>query len=163
MFGKEPSICLLGFSISELEHVKGYDGYIDQEGQFYRVKKTGKEGLSYNVYVESLMEHKRIDLIKMYDEIKKRNPKVNYDYDLRDMLINVLGYVSYEHDNKRGELELICPNVVINNKEVTDKQIDTIVMLIHLNHEKYKSIPELFKYEREAKEDSKGARTKRNI
>jgi ribonucleotide reductase alpha subunit len=163
MFGKKPSVCLLGFSKDDLKFIKGFDGFIDPMGQFYRVKEIGKEGLSYNDYVKSLMDQKRIDLIKMYNEIKKRNPKINYDYDLRDLLINVLGYVSYEHDNRRGELELICPNPVINNKETTDKQIDTIFQLICLNHEEYKSIPELFKYEREAKEDSKDARIKKNI
>jgi hypothetical protein len=161
MFKKEPSFCLIAFSKNDLEHIKGYDGFIDQGGDFYKVKKRGKEGISYNDYVEALMIHKRIDLIKLYDQVEIHNPRITLNYDLRDMLINVLGYVSYEHDNKRDELELICPNPVINNKEVTDKQIDMIAELIQINREKYKSMPELFKYEREDEADSKAARIKK--
>jgi hypothetical protein len=142
----EPTICLLPFTEKNLFYVKGWDGFIDPDGNFYKVIERGRHESPHEAFVESLMRHKKIDIIAMFEEVKRNNPKVN-NYHLKDMLINVMGYVNYEHCGKYRGVELGCPNPIINNKKVTEKQIDMIVNLVKLNNDDYNILNQIFCYD----------------
>lgn len=144
----EPSICLVGFDTNRLGYVNGWDGFISPEGLFYKVSEKDSLESAHDLFVESFTDIVlKVDLRNLYRNIQGMKPEfksINLSY--KDMLINVLGYVNYEHMGNR--LEVTPPNPRINGKNVTNEQIDMVARLIKLNGDNVNDLNQIFGHDR---------------
>lgn len=147
------SICIIPFKGERLKEVKGYDGLISPEGEFFKVCKRDELVAAHDYFAEMYMYYKHnIDINNAYrkfQELKTHFKNINLAP--KDILINLYGYVNYEHINN-GIVEITPPKKEYNNLELTDKQLLTIVELMELNMDKQESLNYLFeKYYEEPK------------
>ena len=144
----EPTICLVGFDDKRLDYVRGWDGFISPDGLFYKVVERDSLESVHDLFAESFSDMiLKTNLRDLYKKIQIAKPEfksINLSY--KDMLINVLGYVNYEHMGDR--LEVTPPNPRINGKKVTNEQIDMIARLIRLNGDNTNDLNQIFEYDR---------------
>ena len=117
--------------------VKGYDGFIDKLGNFYKVCKKNKKANSdsHNVWAEKYIREK----LKITD--LKVNNTVSMLLGLSklsgpaEVLINCFGYVYYSHDPFFHGPIIKIPNPKIAGYKVTEEQLDMLSMVMILNNE----------------------------
>lgn len=125
-------------SYTEIKDMKHYDGFIDPDGKFYRVKERRSNDLSNTHYTwadafiknnEEMMKYIMTPSYSMLYMISNLKNKQN-------ILIHAFGYVYYSHDHLMGNPIIITPNPIHNGKEVTKEQLDTLYALMSENKEK---------------------------
>lgn len=116
---------------------KGYDGFIDQRGYFYKVCPKNKKASedSHNTWAEAYMREK----LKMTDFKINNNismllgiSKLNGP---AEVLINCFGYVYYSHDPVYHGPIIKLPDPKIAKYKVTSEQLDTLYMIMVMNNE----------------------------
>jgi hypothetical protein len=73
----------------------------------------------------------------MYDAKRIGNPGIEHNMRYKDMLIDLLGYVSYDYHGIYSGVVLGLPNPYVNGKTVTTEQFNMIERLIDLNNDSY--------------------------
>ncbi len=117
--------------------VKDYDGFIDKDGNYYKVvlrrEKSFKD--SHNIWAENfLKENIDINSLKLdltYSTIFKlvelRGPA--------EVLINCLGFVYYSHDPISYKPIIKLPNPNVFGHRATEEQIDMLFNIMTYNQE----------------------------
>lgn len=122
------------FSIEEINNLKGFDGFISQEGKFLKVRRRGEFNNNHEVlaqiYCKILYATNPVVEYQKLKEIRKLSDNTCH----KDCFINMYGYVDYLYIN--NSLVISVPNPKINGYSVTDKQIDFIVNLARINNDK---------------------------
>jgi hypothetical protein len=138
-------ICVIPFKGEKLHKAKGYDGLISPEGEFFKVCKRDKLVAAHDYFAEMYMYYKHdIDINHSYRKFQALKPHYQHiNLAPKDILINIYGYVNYEHI-KNGHVEITPPQKEYNNLELTDQQLLTIVELIELNSDNEESLTSLF-------------------
>lgn len=122
---------------NDVVQVKDYDGFIDRDGNYYKVvlrrEKSYKD--SHNIWAEKFLKEK-IDI---------KNLKLNLNYSTifklielkgpAEILINCLGFVYYSHDSIYYKPIVKIPNPKIFGKTVTDEQLDMLCNIMLCNKE----------------------------
>lgn len=116
------------------EDLKGYDGFIDQEGEFYKVKKSfiNKNEGHYewaDEYIKKYLysEFSINKLYKLKKELLKNDPV--------EVLINYFGFIYYSHDVECKKPIVIGPNSRFGGFKPSDKQLNMLMNIMILNNE----------------------------
>ena len=117
--------------------VKGYDGFIDRYGNFYKVCKKKKKMLedTHNDWAEVFLREK----IKMREF--KFNPTTSALFTLvslrgpAEILVNCFGYAYYSHDPIYYKPIIKIPNPKISGYTVTEEQLNMLYLIMTYNHE----------------------------
>ena len=124
-------------SYNKLEDISGYDGFIDPNGEFYRVKKKNSSDINFTHLTWS-------DAYLKYDTKKLSvilKPSYSMLYILsqlktkQDILIQVFGFVYYSHDHFTHEPIIIPPDPMYNDKSITSEQLDKLYEIMEMNKE----------------------------
>lgn len=115
------------------EELKGYDGFIDQEGKFYKVRsffedknKSHYEWADKYIKDYILNETNKNKLYKLKDYLKK---------DPVEILINYFGFIYYSHDNEFNKPIVRGPNSRMGGFKPTNVQLNKLMNLMLLNGE----------------------------
>lgn len=123
---------------TKVSDMKGYDGFIGPNGEFYRVKKTNYEYIDIthytwaeeyaknNIELQKFLANSSISTIYLIATLKS---KLN-------ILIHGLGFVYYSHEHTVFSPITIFPDKNFNNKTVTKEQLDTLFDVMTINNEK---------------------------
>ena len=121
--------------ICDINVIKNYDGFIDPEGNFYRVSLR-------NMHVPTHIEWADKFVIKKLDYIKHlSNPSGSFLLtmtklkDKQDVLIHFYGFIYYGHDAYTRKPIIIYPDDTINSKCVSKEQIETLFKILSANEE----------------------------
>ena len=125
--------------------VRGYDGFIDKFGNFYKVGLKSKKGYNdtHNEWAEQFIKEKLC--IKEF----KFNPTTSALFTLAklrgpaEILVNCFGYVYYSHDPIYYNPIIKLPNPKIANLRATEEQYNTLFSIMLLHNENT-NIPVLF-------------------
>lgn len=132
------------FSIEDINKLKGFDGFITQDGKFLKVRKRGDKNNKHEVFAQIYCKKLYdTDPLVEYQKIKEVRDLVDNNC-YKDCFINMYGVVDYMYKDNR--LVISVPNKRINGYSVTDKQIDFIVKLARLNNDKL-NISSMFIYD----------------
>lgn len=117
--------------------VKNYDGFIDRDGNFYkvglRIKKDGND--SHNSWAETYIREKlnfkdvklNVTNSTIFTLVSLSGPA--------EILINCFGYVYYSHDPIFYKPIIKIPNPKIANYKVTEEQLNMLYMIMAYNRE----------------------------
>lgn len=142
---EEVSVTVIPFSIDKLNKVKGYDGFIDPEGNFYKVCERDRLVAAHDHFAEVFVLFKyNDDINEKYKKFQKLKSKYsNIRLAPKDILINLYGFVNYEHINS-GYVEITPPEKEYLGFELTDAQFNTITELLVINKDKSESIIKMY-------------------
>lgn len=116
-----------------------YDGFIDPDGYFIKVCERSSLGGMHDefalIYADVVYNK---NLKKEYDKLREVKPALkNIMLGPKDILINLFGYVLYEHSMNRVILE--GPKYYYNGQKVTNAQMETALKLLELNKDDLKA------------------------
>lgn len=112
--------------------IKGYDGFIDREAYFYKVKKSSildghtewaKEYIKRNFSLENEINR----LLKIKQNLLNNDP-VFY-------LINMEGFIYYSHNFLNGKPIICTPNPRIDGKKASNIQLTKLMNIQLINGE----------------------------
>lgn len=117
--------------------IKDYDGFIDRDGNFYKVCKKRKNMTddSHNEWAEVFLKE------KLSMSGFNFNPTASALFTLvslsgpAEILVNCFGYVYYSHEPIYYKPIIKIPNPKISNYTVTEEQLNLLYMIMTYNHE----------------------------
>lgn len=121
-----------------LKDIIGYDGFIDRDGLFYKVKVRHSYDINCShinwaeQYINQDMKKLKTILTPSYSMIYTLSKM----RDKQDILIQIFGFVYYSHDHLTNEPIIITPDPIYNDKKITDEQLDTLYKIMEYNMEK---------------------------
>lgn len=121
--------------ISDLNEMIKYDGFIAPDGSFYKVSIKNKHNPTHIMWAEEYVT-KKLDYVK-----RLANPNGSLLYIIsklknkQDLLVHFYGYVYYGHDAESRKAIIIYPDKTINEKEVTNDQLNTLFGILRENEE----------------------------
>lgn len=121
----------------DVVEVKAYDGFIDTNGNFYKVCKRREKNIkdSHNEWATHFIKEK-LNIKKF-----KFNPTTSALFTLAtlggpaEVLIHCFGYVYYSHDPFYYKPIIKLPNPKIANYKVTEEQLNTLYSIMTMNKE----------------------------
>lgn len=138
-------ICMIPYSKTNLDQIKGYDGFVSPEGYFYKVCKRDAMEDVHDYFAEAYVYVKYDeDINQVYEDFQTRKPDFkNIRLAPKDILINHYGWVNFEY-YKNGMVEVTPPDPKYTNKKINDKQFVMLVDLVNLNGDKMESLHNVF-------------------
>lgn len=121
--------------VNNINIIKNYDGFIDQEGNFYKVSKKNKHNPTHIKWAEEFVMKKK-DYIKQLC-----NPSGSFLFTIsrlknkQEILIHFYGFIYYGHDAYTRKPIIIFPDNTINDKYVSKEQIEVLFKILHENNE----------------------------
>ncbi len=116
------------------EIIKGWDGFIDPEGYFYKVKEMGeKDDCDHLIWVDTYLKHNLYSnfsmakLLEVKEILSKKDPV--------DYMVNYLGFIYYSHETEFYQPLVGGPNPRINGKKATTKQLEKLMKIMLINNE----------------------------
>lgn len=121
----------------DVMEVRGYDGFIDRNGNFYKVCKKRKKMAedTHNEWAEVFLKEK-LDMSEF-----KFNPTTSALFTLvslsgpAEILVNCFGYVYYSHEPIYYKPIIKLPDPKISNYTVTKEQLDMLYLVMAYNQE----------------------------
>lgn len=134
--------CKLAFQKGNLYLVKGWNGFISPDGKFYKVVRRDElESYHDHVAEEISRQIYNKDLLTIYKCLIRNKPVfANYRLSSKDMLIQLLGFVNYEHKCKGDFIDIKGPNPIYCGHKTTNQQMRTVLDLIKLNGDDMQSL-----------------------
>lgn len=116
---------------------RGYDGFFDQDGNYYKVKdrRSNMMNNSHNEWAEKYIKEK-LNIVDL-----DINPTYSALYALTqikgpaELLVHCFGYVYYSHDPMCYKPIIIKPNPKIAGKKATNMQLDMLFEMMLMNNE----------------------------
>ncbi len=116
----------------KLELAEFYDGFIDPNGHYYRVKVKGEDNNYHDLWAEQYIRHaSTVDLSIDLSSFSKLREINNFT----DYLVNVLGFAYYNHGSIFMQPIIKLPNPDIAQKKATSDQIETLFQIMTINNE----------------------------
>ena len=118
----------------DVEKMKGYDGYIDSKGNFYRVKQRLKTTCNHEIWAEEYLKNNATsynDIVVVDSLILNLVTLKTYT----EKLIHLYGFVYYSHDELLYKPISKLPNPKIFGRRVTEEQMDTLYGIMLMNNE----------------------------
>ena len=120
------------YEISQSEH---FDGFIDPQGKYYKVKERGTKEELFNLWSKKYIE---IITQVYYTELKlnyRNILNIKKIESFTDLLINLFGYVYYNHDSESKKPIIKLPDPSLCDVSATDDQIEAIYKIMLINNE----------------------------
>lgn len=139
---------------SDINAIKNHDLFIDQNGDFYKIRPIkGMSLFNHNTWA------------KMYLD------KLNYDLDQRfspsEVLVHVLGFVYYSHDQLKFKPIIKIADPWFCNMNTTKAQLDSLYNVMIVNGENPNIVPMLMGeegiYDYEGIDDTENPKIKKYI
>lgn len=114
-----------------------YDGFIDQNGNYYKVNPRNdklKAALDHNLWAEEYIKNHG-------DKLRKLNFKASGLFTLSqisspsEVLVNIYGFVYYSHEPILGRPIIMIPNPKYNNYFMNNEQEEALFSIMLLNGE----------------------------
>ena len=121
----------------ELNEIKGYDGYIGTNGEFYKVKSFRNSDLNCT-HLTWAEQYIKQDYKKLSTLLYPSNSILFALANLKtkqDILIHFFGYVYYSHDYYTNTPLIITPNPIYNEKTITKEQLEKLYDIMEVNLE----------------------------
>lgn len=121
----------------ELNEIKGYDGFIGTNGEFYKVKSFRSSDLNYT-HLTWAEQYIRQDYKKISTLLYPSNSILFALSKLKtkqDILIHFFGFVYYSHDYYTNMPLIITPNPIYNEKYITKEQLEILYDIMKINLE----------------------------
>ena len=140
-------LSLMPYNVDKVYKVKGWNGMISPEGDFYKIYErdeidTGHDEFAEN-YVYIILNQ---DIYEVYKKFQESRPEFS---DIRlapkDILINLYGFVNYEYFN--GKLLLKAPDYRYKGLKITDSQVEMLLQLQKINNDKFEELAQIFEYD----------------
>lgn len=116
----------------KLDLAEFYDGFIDPNGYYYRVKVKGEDNNYHDLWAEQYIKNaSKIDLsidFASFSQLRKIN-------NFTDFLVNVFGFAYYNHDSIFMQPIIKLPNPDFAQKNATSDQIETLFQIMSINNE----------------------------
>jgi hypothetical protein len=142
---EEAHVTVIPYTIEKLNKVKGWDGLISPDGHFYKVCKRDTLVAAHDYFAEIFVSFKYNEDInekyKKFQKIKSRYDNIRLAP--KDILINLYGFVNYEHINN-GYVEITPPEKEYLGFQLTNAQFNTIAELIVINQDKSESVIKMY-------------------
>lgn len=120
------------YEISISEH---FDGFIDPQGKYYKVKERGTKEEIFNLWSKKYIE---IITQVYYTELKlnyRNILNIKKIESFTDLLINLFGYVYYNHDLEFKKPIIKLPDPSLCAVSATSDQIEALYKIMLLNDE----------------------------
>ena len=125
----------MDFNSYEIDVSEYFDGFIDPQGKYYKVKEKGTKEDLFNIWAKQFIE---LITNVYYTELKfnyKNILNVKKIESFTDLLINLFGYVYYNHDSKYNKPIIKLPDPNLCNISATSDQIEALYHIMTLNNE----------------------------
>ena len=115
--------------------MKGYDGYIDPQGHFYRVKMRLRPTCNHEIWAE---EYLKTNALNCRDIAVSESLILNLVTlkTYTEKLIHLHGFIYYSHDELLYKPIIKLPNPKIFGKRATEEQMDALYSIMLINNEK---------------------------
>lgn len=120
---------------NNIKQIKGYDGFIDPEGDFYRVKKLGSNDGDHNLWAQNYFEKTlgtKVPFVGSNVSLMLSIAKLNGP---SDFLIHMYGFIYYSHDGLLYKPIVKLPNTKLFGKNASSKSLDTLFNIALVNDE----------------------------
>ena len=125
----------MDFNPYEISVSRYFDGFIDPQGKYYIVKEKGQEEDLFNIWSKQFIEQ----ITKVYYTEIKLNIKTILNLQkidtFTDLLINLFGYIYYNHDQEFKKPIIKLPDPNICNISATSDQIEALYKIMQINNE----------------------------
>ncbi len=118
----------------DYEKMKGYDGYIDPQGKFYRVKQRLKATCNHEDWAIEYLKNNN----NSYNDIQIKKSLLLNQITLKtntEKLIHLYGFIYYSHDDIFFKPIIELPNPKIFGRCATEEQMDTLHGILLINNE----------------------------
>lgn len=115
------------FNSYQFDIAEYYDGFIGPNGEYFHVKVKGENGDIHNMWAEQY--------IKLLCKDDNCFLKLSGISDYTDLLVNVFGFIYYNHDSKYLKPVIKLPNYYIAGKKAMSNQIETLIEIMLINKE----------------------------
>ena len=139
-------VCLLPYKGERLISVKGWDGFVSPDGEFYKVCESGDLTPIHDIFVEIFTDMKfgYRHLEKIVNFFEEQGYKLEGKSN-KDIFIDLYGFVNIQFINKIiiGKQELMMEIGIPSGRfghKLTDKQLETIHDLAKYNGVSYKKL-----------------------
>ena len=140
-------LSLMPYNVDKVYKVKGWNGMISPEGDFYKIYERDEVDTGHDEFAENYVCIKlNQDIYETYKKFQNSRPEFN-DIKLapKDILINLYGFVNYEYFN--DELLLKAPDFRYSGLKITDAQVKMLMQLQKINHDNFEDLAQIFEYD----------------
>lgn len=119
----------------DINEIAKYDGFIAPDGSFYKVSIKNKHKPTHIEWADYFVTRK-LDYVK-----RLANPQGSLLYIIsrldnkQDVLVHFYGYVYYGHDAASRKPIIIYPDSSVNEREITEEQLNTLFNILRKNDE----------------------------
>ena len=119
----------------DINEIAKYDGFIAPDGSFYKVSIKNKHKPTHIEWADYFVTRK-LDYVK-----RLTNPQGSLLYIIsrldnkQDVLVHFYGYVNYGHDAASRKPIIIYPDRSVNEREITEEQLNTLFNILRKNDE----------------------------
>lgn len=142
----EPHIYMMPYKFDDLHKVRGWNGMISPEGEFYKVYEFSASGeVTAHDYFAAFYAsvHYKIDLKEEYEQLRIAKEKFrSINLCEKDILINLHGFVNYEFRVKNVEIK--APDPEYKGYRLTNNQMKVISRLNMINRFPDEALGQLF-------------------
>ena len=125
----------MDFNPYEINVSEYFDGFIDPNGNYYKVKEKGTREEIFNIwakeYIEKITSKYYIELRFNYQNILNLKKIQSFT----ELLINLFGFVYYNHDSELNKPIIKLPDPNLCNISATYDQIEALYHIMKLNNE----------------------------
>lgn len=118
----------------DVTKMRGYDGYIDPNGNFYRVKQRLRPICNHELWAEGYLKNNALDC---HDIVVSESLLLNLITlkTCTEKLIHLHGFIYYSHDELLYKPIIKMPNPKIFGKRSTEEQMDALYSIMLINNE----------------------------
>lgn len=119
----------------DINEIAKYDGFIAPDGSFYKVSIKNKHKPTHIEWADYFVTRK-LDYVK-----RLANPQGSLLYIIsrldnkQDVLVHFYVYVYYGHDAASRKPIIIYPDRLVNEREITEEQLNTLFNILRKNDE----------------------------
>lgn len=153
-------VYLMPYTFDKLITIKGWDGMISPDGDFFKVRRRGDMNSPHDIFADNYAwKFLGVNLKAKYKDFQKIKQEFStIELSEKDILINLYGFVNYEkaktqvtyyskHSNKHisnnYEVKIDVPQESFCGKNITNKQVLVLEQLLSINNDNYKDIEQI--------------------
>lgn len=140
-------VSLMPYNVDNVYKVKGWNGMISPEGDFYKIYERECIDTGHDLFAEDYVSIKlNQDIYETYKKFQNNRSEFSeIKLAPKDILINLYGFVNYEYFN--GKLLLKAPDFRYNGFKITNAQVKMLMQLQKINNDNFEELAQIFEYD----------------